>query len=239
MSFTYGAIWTSLSSQDPSGQGGFTGAGNIWVQTDTGLWFVRNSSNTGWTAIGSGDQSAFGLVPLSGAALSGAITGATNLMTADGATPFAVPPTITSKSSVAASLYDLSQVQANLQLLITETVAQQVSSIPVPGLRSNMAFKEGQILIDTTISANYAQVLSLPFAGMVYPDGTAVAQGDCYGIASQALNNWISNNGDALTLTLTPADTRGMSWQCWCTRVGTANWPGNINYQIIAIKPNA
>ena len=228
MSITNGLIYQSPSSQDPSGQGGFNGAGNIWMQTDTGNWYVRNSTNSGWTLVGSGDQTSFGLFPLSGGAGSGAITGLTGLMTSDGNTPFAVPPTVTNKSSVLATLYDLSLVQTNLQALINETAAQYISGISAPGVNSNITIYQGVI----GPGALYTTVLSLPYSGWTYADGTAVQLSDCHGIASVNLMTFTA--GDALWLT--PQDTQGMSWQCYS---GATKIPGSINYTIIAIRPTA
>ena len=228
MSISNGLLYSSPSSQDPSGQQGFSGAGNVWAQNDTGVWYVRNSTNTGWVLIGSGDQSSFGLYPLSGVSGSGAITGNTGLMTADGNTPFAVPPTITSKTSVIATLADLASLQTNFQTLINESVAQSVSGIVTPGINSSI------IIISGTLGpgATYSTVLSLPFSGLVYPDGTSVQLADCHGFASSNTQN---PAGQADIVYLIPQDTRGMSWQCYCHQSG-GNTPGSINYQIIAIK---
>ena len=233
MSITNGLIYVSPSSQDPSGQSGFNGAGNFWAQTDTGNWYVRNSSNTGWTIVGSGDQTSFGLYPLSGGAGSGAITGNTGLMTADGNTPFAIPPTVTNRNSQIATLADLASLQTNLQTLINESVAQSVAGIVTPGINASIVIVNGTL----GPGATYTTILQLPFAGLVYPDGTAVQLADCHGFASQ--------NQDSLPGTimahyhLYPQDTRGMSWQAYFTDSSPANYPAIINYQIIAIKPTA
>ena len=230
MSITTGSIYTSPSSQDPSGQPGFTGAGNFWMQTDTGIWQVRNSANTGWTLIGSGDQQTFGMVPLSGAALSGAITGATNLMTADGNTPFATPPTVTSRSSLMATMADLTTLQTNLNTLVINTANQAVASIVVPGIRANTSTQMGVIAAGVSWNTN----LSLPYASMTYPDGTAVGAADCIGFATP---NNIPNTGSGYTITLVQAggSVNGMIWNCYLSPSLT---PISINYMIFAIKQN-
>ena len=232
MSITNALIYSSPSSQDPSGQPGFSGAGNIWAQNDTGVWYIRNSTNTGWTILGSGDQTSFGLYPLSGGAGSGAITGNTGLMTADGNTPFAIPPTVTNRSSVIATLADLASLQTNLQTLITEIVSQSISSIQTPGVKSSIASFTGTV----NPGATYLTVLTLPLAGLVYPDGSAVAQADCFGFAS--IGNATFSIAGSVTLFLQPQDTRGMSWICYSSD-GGGNHPAGIVYQIIAIKPTS
>ena len=233
MSITNGLIYTSPSSQDPSGQPGFNGAGNIWAQNDTGVWYIRNSTNTGWTIVGSGDQTSFGLYPLSGGAGSGAITGNTGLMTADGNTPFAIPPTVTNRNSPIATLADLASLQTNLQTLINESVAQSVSGIVTPGINSSIVIVSGTL----GPAATYLTILQLPYAGLVYPDGTSVQLADCHGFASM-------NMGAAAGVQidynyLLPQDARGMSWQCYIGTSPSAFLPANLNYQIIAIKPTA
>jgi len=242
MSITNGAIWTSPSSQDPSGQGGFTGAGNIWAQNDTGNWYVRNMANTAWTLLGSGDQQSFGLMPLSGGAMSGALTGSTGLMTADGSTPFAVPPTVTSKSSVIASMADLTALQNNIVTLINQTVAQSLSSLPSFGIRSNMAFSYGTVT--STQVTSTPVILNLPYSGMTYPDGTAVALADCFGFAS-IQNVMTGTSASAYQTALIPQGTttnnfyNGMQWVCFNFISPSTYSGGTLNYLIIAIKPNA
>ena len=231
MSITTASVYSSPSSQDPSGQGGFTGAGNLWAQTDTGLWFVRNSANTNWTLIGSGDQASFGLYSLAGGAGSGAITGDTGLMTADGSTPFAISPTVTNRNSPIATLADLATMQSNLQTLINETVAQSIAGIPVPGVNSSIIISSGTI----GPGATYNTTLSLPYQGLVYPDGTAVALADCYGFAS---HNTVYLPGTNNNVYLLPQDSRGMTWWCYASINLSTNIPFIANYQIIAIKPN-
>ena len=227
MSITTANIYTSPSSQDPSGVGGFTGAGNIWVQSDTGVWLSRNSTNTAWVPIGSGDQQSFGLMPLSGGAMSGAVTGSSNMMTADGSTPFALPPNVTSRNSLMATLADLTALQNNLSTLISETVSQAVASIPVPGVNSNLSIAVTQVGGQLTPSPYNATVL-LPYQSMVYANGTAVQLSECHGFASWG-QGILSTNPQYLT----PQDSRGMSWQSYTTSPNTAI---PFNYLIIAIS---
>jgi len=228
MSITNANIYTSPSSQDPSGVGGFTGAGNIWAQSDTGIWLTRNSTNTAWVPIGSGDQQSFGLMPLSGGAMSGALTGNSSMMTADGSTPFAVPPNVTSRNSLMATLADLSALQNNLSALISETVSQAVAGIPVPGVNSNISIAVTQLDGQLTPSPYNAWV-TLPYQSMVYSNGVSVRLAECHGFASPGT---IPTSGGPIYY-LTPQDSRGMTWQSY---VDGPNLAMAFNYLIIAIS---
>jgi len=228
MSITNANIYTSPSSQDPSGVGGFTGAGNIWAQSDTGIWLTRNSTNTAWVPIGSGDQQSFGLMPLSGGAMSGALTGNSSMMTADGSTPFAVPPNVTSRNSLMATLADLSALQNNLSALISETVSQAVAGIPVPGVNSNISIAVTQLNGQLTPSPYNAWV-TLPYQSMVYSNGVSVRLAECHGFASPGT---IPTSGGPIYY-LTPQDSRGMTWQSY---VDGPNLAMAFNYLIIAIS---
>jgi len=231
MSITNGLIYVSPSSQDPQGQPGFNGSGNIWAQIDTGNWYIRNSTNTGWTIMGSGDQTSLGLYALSGGAGSGAITGNTGLMEADGSTPFAISPTVTNRNSTIATLADLSIVQSNIQTLINESVAQSISGISTPSITSSILIVSGTL----GPAATYLTIMQLPFSGLVYPDGTSVQLADCHGFASMDTG---SGSFEINTMNIIPQDARGMSWQCY-TDYSTGHAPASMNYQIIAIKPTA
>jgi hypothetical protein len=198
----------------------------MWVQTDTGLWLVRNSANSLWNQIGSGDQPNFGLMPLSGGAMSGAVTGSSNMMTADGATPFAIPPNVTSRSSLVATLADLSALQNNLATLINETVAQAIAGIATPGVNSSTSFALTSVGQPLTPSP-YNATVQLPYQGMTYPNGTAVQLSECHGFAS--VN---TDTGGIYTFQLLPQDSQGMSWKSY----NSNNAAVPFNYFILAIS---
>ena len=229
MAITTANIYVSPSSQDPSGVGGFTGAGSLWSQTDTGVWLVRNSTNTAWVPIGSGDQQSFGLMPASGGAMSGAVSGTTNLMTADGNTPFAIPPTITSKSSLLASLADLSTLQNTILTLINEIVTQAVAGVSIPSLYTSLSFATTSVGGPITPTPSYNTTMSLPWQTMIYGDGTSVQQSECHGFA--CINAYPGGNGVTYLL---PQDSQGLSWQCYQATTAVP-----FNYFIVAVKSTA
>jgi hypothetical protein len=243
MTITVAKMYSSPSSQDPSALSGFGGPGSIWAHTDDGIWLARNSGNTGWNIVGSGDQAAFGLFPLSGGGTSGAVSGLNGIMTADGNTPFAVPPTITSKSSVMATMLDLYNLQQALNSLVSEAVGNALASIVVPGIRSNLAF--GYFNFGGTQSPYNLNVPIVAGAGsanvagftLSYPDGTAVGTADCVAYAVQS--SYPSPNGGAATETLfTVQSPVGMAWSSsiW---VSTNPYAAGFTFMIIAMKQKA
>ena len=177
--FLNGAIWQSPSTQDPSGQVGFTGTGNLWYQTDTFNLYARNSKNTGWTLIGLVNTTNFGLLPKAGGALSGSATGSTGLMTKDGTTiPYVYPPEILNKNSQMASMADLTNLTTTLETQVSTLVSKAMALVGIPSIRANTVIKVGQVLTDTTIAANWAQTLFIPVTGLSYADGTPVQTQD-------------------------------------------------------------
>lgn len=229
MAITTANIYVSPSSQDPSGTGGFTGAGSLWSQSDTGIWLVRNSTSTGWVTIGSGDQPSFGLMPASGGAMSGSVSGTTNLMTADGNTPFAIPPTITSKSSLLASMLDLSNLQTTMTTLIQQIVTQAIAGIYIPSINTSLSFATTRVSGQITPTPAYNTTMTLPWQTMVYGDGTSVQQSECHGFA--CVEAFPGGNGVTY---LVPQDSQGLSWQCYQSTTAVP-----FNYFIIAVKSTA
>jgi hypothetical protein len=225
MSITQGLIYASSSTVDPSSQGGFNGGGNVWAQTDTGDWYVRNSTNTAWTIWGHGDQQSLGMYPLSGGAGGGLLTGNTGLMTSNGATPFASSPTVTNRNTQVAALSDISTLQNTLFSLIEEIVSQTVSTITPLSLGPNIVIAFGVLT-----PSPYNQIMFLPFSGLIYSDGTSVKSSDCRGFASL---NFSPLDLDYASGVLQKNDNQGMSWQAYRASEGFS-----INYQIIAIRPN-
>ena len=243
MTITVAQFYSGPSSQDPSALSGFGGPGSIWAHSDDGLWLTRNSGNTGWNIIGSGDQTAFGLFPLSGGGTSGAVSGLNGIMTADGNTPFAVPPTITSKASVMATMLDLYNLQQAVNSLVSEAVGNALASIVVPGIRSNMVF--GYFTFGGTQSPYNFNVPIVAGAGsanvagfsLTYPDGTAVATGDCVAYATQSLAT-STNSGSAPELIFTAQSSIGMAWSSISWN-GASPSPAGFTFMIIAMKKNA
>ena len=214
------------------------GQGNIWYQTDTSLYLIRNYNNTAWIPMGYGDQIGLGMLASSGGAMNGLITGS-SLVTADGLTPIAVPPESLAQNSPIASLADLQALETYFLTVIKNTVNNSLSNIPTSGLNANMVFHIGI----TGPAATYNTIINLntliPTLGLTYADGTIVQASDCYGFASIS---YVTNMSGSLALnfTLTQNDTKGMQWTAYYTTANSPyNLPSPINYLIIAFKPGA
>lgn len=61
---------------------GSVGYGYAWAHSD-GTWKWRNTGNTAWVTIGNANQGSFGHLPVTGGAMTGAITGNTGWAGAD------------------------------------------------------------------------------------------------------------------------------------------------------------
>lgn len=244
MAITLGAIYASTSAEDPSGQVGFAGKGSLWLQTDTYNVYVRDVLNTSWVLLGITNTQNLGLVPKSGAALTGALTGATGLMQADGTVPFTSAPTVTSaNSSNVATLNDLANLQSNIYSLVTATVQQAMAALPTAGINANMAFASG-IYVPTGAIDNTSFTFQLPTP--VYSDGTTAPISDCIGRYTVALMGCISTVGtggsdhnntrvvettpNSMNFTITNVNTTGVT--------NTTSSLG-IAYFVVAIKPGS
>jgi hypothetical protein len=216
---------------------GQAGVGSIWYQTDTNLIYVRNTANNGWTLIGSVNTTNFGMLPRAGGALSSAITGSTGLLTEDGLTPFVYPPYVTSKLSLIATLADLANIQVSLDAQIATSVAQQISSIGLPSLTSNMLVVTGTIGNTSTYTGTPAN-FSVPIAGLTYANGKAVQLTDCHCMASLQT---VTFDGHETSIILQPQDNRGMTWLAVVPVSGElfTGYYCTVNYLLIAINPTA
>jgi hypothetical protein len=165
------------------------------------------------------------MYPLSGGAGYGTITGNSGLITSDGATPFAIPPTVTNRSSPLASMQDISNLQTNLVSLISDIVTQSVGNVTTTTLGANIAMKVGTM----GPASPYMATMQLPYSGMTYLDGTAVKASDCHGFAS--INSWVRSAGPGASLIA--QDPQGMSWKAYDTYGATGLV---INFRIIAIR---
>jgi hypothetical protein len=150
-------------------------------------------------------------------------------MTADGNTPFAIPPTITSKSSLLASLADLSALQTTITNLIQQIVTQSVAGISIPSIYANLSIATTTVGGQITPTPSYNTTMTLPWQTMVYGDGTTVQQSECHGIAFTSA----FPGGNGVTYLL-PQDSQGLSWQSYQSTTAVP-----FNYFIIAIKSTA
>ena len=223
---------TMTVTLSPLGQ---AGVGSLWYQTDTHNMYNRLTNNAGWSLIGNVNTPNFGMLPRSGGALTNAMTGSNGLMTKDGLTSFISPPYVNSKLSIGATQADLVNLQSQLDQQIALAVAQEINAIGLPSVSANTVISTGTAGPTYPPTGVGAPVLiSIPFSGLTYADGTAVLATDCHAMASMNSYNINAFGANALT----PGDSRGLTWYCYFNQTGTYyNFP--INYILIAIKPTA
>ncbi len=212
--------------------------GNIWYQTDTSLYLIRNYANTAWLTLGYGNLPGLGYLAKSGGPMMGAITGST-LVTADGLTAIAKPPESLAQNSLIATMADVQALETYITALIKTTALSSISSLPTSGLNANIVIYIGR----APAAAGYLTPINLntlvPSLGLVYQDGTIVQAADCYGFATMGALNPV---GGALSNAgyLIMNDTKGMIWTCYTNSANSPyNLPNPINYMLIAFKPGS
>lgn len=148
-------------------------AGYSAIDTTTGNEYRANTSATAWNLVGNVNSTNLGLLPISGGAMTGAITGAT------GWAPLDSPDFTTSAKKGGldlATTADLATTSNNIlnsiSPKITEAVAATSAGITV---KANIAWAVGVLTFAAGASQPAAQTIPLP----TYPDGTTAVQSDC------------------------------------------------------------
>lgn len=139
------------------------------VDTSTGNIYAANTSATAWNQIGNVNSANLGLVPITGAAMTGPLDGAT------GWAPLDAPNFTTSAKLGGVDLATTADLASNSTTIlnsiapkITEAVAATSAGITV---KSNIARATGKLHFTTTTP----QTIPLP----TYPDGTTADEADC------------------------------------------------------------
>ena len=160
-----------VQASDP----GAVGAGYQWYNTSSGIVYERNTSNTGWVQIGNANSTNYGLLPLTGGAMTGAISGVT------GWAPETSPDFNTSAKLEGVNLAttnDLSTLQTNLEDYVDAQVASALASQGVTSeVSSNTAIQTGTLKGAT---ATTAVTIPLP----VFSDGQVASPAQCKWIVS-------------------------------------------------------
>jgi hypothetical protein len=207
------------------------------VATDTGNFYVANSTATAWVLVGSVNSPNLGMLPLTGGTMTGNVAGATGWAPNDS-------PNFTTSAKLngvdlatTTNLSDTSTTILNgIAPKITEAIASTSSGLTV---KSNIARDVGLLTFtDTT-----PQTIPLP----IYPDGTTASESDCKWIAflvgNSVSGNWAmgwpcgrsDGNGDAgLIFSANPTTTR--TFNAVLTDKGGNKYPTIIGYFIEAIK---
>jgi hypothetical protein len=160
-----------VQASDP----GAVGAGYQWYNTSSGIVYERNTTNTGWVSIGNANSTSYGLLPLSGGTMTGAIAGVS------GWAPETSPDFNTSAKLEGVNLAttnDLSTLQTNLEDYVDAQVASALASQGVTSeVASNTAIQTGTLKGAT---ATTAVTIPLP----VFSDGQTATEAQCKWIVS-------------------------------------------------------
>jgi len=128
---------------------GSVGAGYQWVHPETGVLKERDTTDTSWTTIGNVNTANYGMLPLAGGAMQGAITGVS------GWAPSTSPNFATSarlNGVNLATVNDLTSLQTTLLALINSQIASGFSALSNSLSINNMiAFGYGAVLVNQPI----------------------------------------------------------------------------------------
>lgn len=181
------------------------------VDTSTGNLYASNTSATAWVLIGNVNQANLGMLPLTGGALTGAISGATGLA------PIDAPNFTTSAKLLGVDLATQTYVDTvnNTTLTgiapkITQAIASISAGITVKG---SLARANG-ILVFPSGGSGFpaAQTIPLP----IYPDGTVASESDCKWFVSATDGTYgvgFAGNASLLFSPANPLVTRTFSAQ--------------------------
>lgn len=157
-------------------------AGNIWLNTTSGLWYIRNTSDTTWIQMGNFNSTYGGLLNRGGGNMTGAITGAHGLAPTD-APAFTTSITLDGQD-LATEAWTTLQITDAVAAIGGTTGGSSSSSTSSGGttsfqLGNKFASVTGTLPITTTGDGWIATVPTLP--AFSNPDGstTAAAITDC------------------------------------------------------------
>ena len=158
---------------------GAVGFGYQWANSSSGILYERNTSNTGWVQIGNTNTTNYGLLPLTGGAMTGAISGVS------GWAPETSPDFNTSAKLEGVNLAttnDLSTLQTNLEDYVDAQVASAIASQGVTSeVSSNTAIQTGRLQGSTPLTT-----ITIPLP--VFSDGQSASQGQCKWIVTPGYN---------------------------------------------------
>lgn len=155
-----------IQASDP----GAVGFGYQWANSSSGILYERNITNTGWVAIGNANSTSYGLLPLTGGTMTGAIAGVS------GWAPETSPDFNTSAKLEGVNLAttnDLSTLQTTLEDYVDQQVASALASQGVVStITSDTAIQTGSLIGAT---ATTSVTIPLP----TFPDGQQATEAQC------------------------------------------------------------
>lgn len=139
------------------------------VATDTGNFYVSNSTATAWVLVGSVNSPNLGMLPITGGTMTGAIAGATGFAPNDS-------PNFTTTAKLAgvplATTTDLSNTQTTVLNTIAPKISEAVAAVTTGITTSaNIAMASGLL----TFTSAATQTIPLP----TFSDGTTCPEASC------------------------------------------------------------
>ena len=206
--------------------------------TDTGDFYISNSSATAWVLVGSVNSPNLGMLPLTGGTMTGAISGATGFAPNDS-------PNFTTTAKLLgvplATTTDLSNTQTNVLNTIAPKISEAVAAVTT-GITTaaNIAMASGLL----TFTSATPQTIPLP----TFSDGTTCPEASCKwmvglvsssGTPSTFLTSWpcgrSDSNGDtSLIMTANPSTTR--TFAIYLQDKGGNIYPATVSYLIIGTR---
>ena len=215
-----GNTFYQASSADP-------GAGYpmyYWHQTDTGDVYIRDSYDHDWVLIGNANSAAFGLLPLGGGNMNGAITGAHGLSSADSNDFSSLR---VGGDNVATKLYVDNQDSAITASIATE-IASAISTIPTLSLSSKVAWAKGTWEF---VGSATGKIIDCPY----YSDGIQAAESEClwFTYFEEISHGFFSGgNFDAKIL---ETSNRLYDMHCWKDD-GAIGYTARVGWVIVAFR---
>jgi hypothetical protein len=196
-----------------------------WNQTDTGLVYIRNASDTAWVLVGNANQIYLGQLSTQGGVMNGAITGAHGL----------APATSNDFSGslrqggidVALKTYVDAQIAA-VNAAIGTSVASALSSVTTLNLAAKTTKMRGVWNVTGTSTGN---TIPLPS----YSDGVPATEAECIWGAywSQITGGYYTSDNFVFTITETSNRVYSLVAQ---KQTSIVNFTGQVSWFIIGFR---
>ena len=210
---------------------GAVGTGYQWLALATGNLYERDTTNSAWVLIGNVDQIALGNLPVTGGAMSGAITGVT------GWAPDTNPNFTTSAKRDGvelATMNDLATLQSNLEAYINAQIQSAFESLPSLTISNNIAIGMGTMDVTMASGGLGGQIGTVTIPRPQYSDGVTASSAECKHMITIAKQ--VGYPG-AYSLGWIVVNTSGETYSIDLYLPGTPSYFA-IEYLIVAIRTN-
>jgi hypothetical protein len=233
---------TFVQPTDP----GAVGFGYNWYDSGNGNLWVRSADNTAWNALGNANTSDLGNVPVTGANMTGALTGVTGWAPVDS-------PNFTTAASLEgvelATQNDLATLQQNMENLINNQVSSALASYAQSTnglLSSSISILTGTLDFSGTSGPSAippAQTIPLPSFTQVGGGTISATENQCKWFVSAGAEEFIptglSSGGQDYTraiFTVDPLTSRTFACYDQETFGSHTTYGAKVFYVIIAIR---